>query len=206
MSNEPATRTAAPPAAEAPRGRLIVISGPSGAGKSTVVRELLKPENCPLPLVLSVSATTRKPRPGEIEGVNYFFLSPEEFARRRTAGEFLECSEVFGRGDWYGTLQTQVTTGLAAGKWVILEIDVDGALTVMERSPDCITIFLHSGSLAELERRLRLRNTESEASIQRRLEVAQRELALIPRYRHEVVNRDIPEAVREICTLLSQYA
>jgi guanylate kinase len=175
------------------RGRLIVISGPSGAGKSTVVRELLKRENCPLPLVLSVSATTRQPRPGEIDGVNYFFLSHDEFARRRTASEFLECSEVFGRGDWYG-------------KWVILEIDVEGALTVMERSPDCITIFLHSGSLAELERRLRLRNTESEASIQRRLEVAQRELALIPRYRYEVVNRDIPEAVREICSLLSQYA
>lgn len=212
MSNELPRRAAVPPAATALpaaaalRGRLIVISGPSGAGKSTVVRELLKPENCPLPLVLSVSATTRQPRPGEIDGINYFFLSPEEFARRRSAGEFLEYSEVFGRGDWYGTLQTQVTTGLAAGKWVILEIDVEGALTVMERSPDCITIFLHSGSLTELERRLRLRNTESETSIQRRLEVAQRELALIPCYRHEVVNRDIPQAVREICSLLSQYA
>ncbi|MCU0880717.1 MAG: guanylate kinase [Pirellulaceae bacterium] len=206
MSNDPSPPTETSPGERTLRGRLIVISGPSGAGKSTVVRELLKRENCPLPLVLSVSATTRQPRPGEIDGVNYFFLSHDEFARRRTASEFLECSEVFGRGDWYGTLQSQVTTGLAAGKWVILEIDVEGALTVMERSPDCITIFLHSGSLAELERRLRLRNTESEASIQRRLEVAQRELALIPRYRYEVVNRDIPEAVREICSLLSQYA
>ena len=206
MSSDLPPRTPALQSPSAARGRLIVISGPSGAGKSTVVRELLKREICPLPLALSVSATTRPPRPGEIDGVNYFFLPHDEFARRRTAGEFLECSEVFGRGDWYGTLQSQVTTGLAAGKWVILEIDVEGALTVMERSPDCITIFLHSGSLAELERRLRQRNTESEESIQRRLEVAQRELTQIPRYRHEVVNRDIPQAVREICSLLSQYA
>src|SRR5688572_14577866 len=94
-------------------GRLVVISGPSGAGKSTVVRRLLA--ECPLPLVLSVSATTRKARPGEVDGVNYFFLSREEFSRRREAGEFLECKEVFGRGDWYGTLQSQVSAGLAAG-------------------------------------------------------------------------------------------
>ncbi len=183
-------------------GRLVVISGPSGAGKSTVVRQLLA--DCPLPLALSVSATTRKPRPGEVEGVNYFFLSQEEFSRRRETGEFLECKEVFGRGDWYGTLQSQVTSGLSAGKWVLLEIDVEGALAVQARHPDVLTIFLHSGSLVELERRLRQRNTETEDSIRRRLEVARRELSFQQRYRYHVINRDVPQAVREICEILSR--
>jgi guanylate kinase len=184
-------------------GRLVVISGPSGAGKSTVVRELLRPGSCPLPLVLSVSATTRKPRQEEVDGQNYFFLSHAEFARRKAAGEFLECKEVFGQGNWYGTLQSQVASGLAAGKWVILEIDVEGATDVMERHPDLLSIFIHSGSIDELERRLRLRNTETEDSIRRRLEVARRELAFKDRYRYEVINRDVPEAVREICEILS---
>jgi guanylate kinase len=184
-------------------GRLVVISGPSGAGKSTVVRELIA--TCPLPLMLSVSATTRKARPGEVDGVNYFFLSQDEFARRRAAGEFLECKEVFGRGDWYGTLQSQVASGLAAGKWVILEIDVEGTLAVLAQHPKVITIFLHSGSLEELERRLRQRNTESEESLRRRLEVARRELSQKDRYRHEVINRSVPDAVREICDLLARY-
>ena len=187
-------------------GRLVVISGPSGAGKSTVVRELLRPANCPLPLVLSVSATTRKPRPGEVEGVDYFFLTHEEFARRKAAGEFVECKEVYGRKDWYGTLQSQVASGLAAGKWVILEIDVEGAADVMQKHPQALTIFLHVGSVEELERRLRGRNTETEESIRRRLEVARRELAYKDRYRYEVINRDVPQAVREICELLSRHA
>jgi guanylate kinase len=168
------------------------------------VRRLLA--ECPLPLVLSVSATTRKARPGEEDGVNYFFLSQAEFGRRREAGEFLECKEVFGRGDWYGTLQTQVSAGLAAGKWVLLEIDVDGTLAVLEQYPDVLTIFLHSGSLEELERRLRQRNTETEDSIRRRLDVASRELSLADRYRHQVTNRDVSQAVRDICEILTRHA
>jgi guanylate kinase len=188
------------------RGHLVVISGPSGAGKSTVVRELIRPGNCPLPLVLSVSATTRQPRQGEVDGQNYFFLSHEEFARRRAAGEFLECKEVYRQGNWYGTLQSQVASGLAAGKWVILEIDVEGALAVQEKHPDVLTIFLHSGSIEELERRLIQRNSETEESIRRRLEVARRELAFQDRYRYQVVNRDVSQAVREICELLTSHA
>jgi guanylate kinase len=184
-------------------GKLVIISGPSGAGKSTVVRRLL--ERCPLPLVLSVSATTRAPRPGEQHGAEYYFLTHEEFFRRRQAGEFLECKEVFGRGHWYGTLHAEVATGLAAGKWVILEIDVEGAVTVIRQRPEAITVFLHPGSPVELERRLRFRGTETEESIQRRLEVARREMTFLGHYRHAVINDDIERATGEICGILKSY-
>lgn len=184
-------------------GKLIVISGPSGAGKSTVVQQLLG--DCPLPLSLSVSATTRPARPGEVHGRDYWFLSSEEFAVRKENGDFLECKEVFGRGYWYGTLAGTVSTGLNAGKWVILEIDVQGAASVLERYPDAITIFIHPGSIEELERRLRHRGTESEESIARRLEVASEELAMMHRYRHEVINREIAQAVKDLCGLLKNY-
>jgi len=182
--------------------RLVIISGPSGAGKSTVVRELL--EKCPLPLVMSVSATTRKPRKGESEGEDYYFLSPDQFAARRQAGDFLECKEY--AGNWYGTLQSQVTAGLAEGKWVILEIDVEGTLAVLERHAEALTIFVHSGSIEELERRLRARNTESEEALARRLTTASRELAKKSRYRYEVINRDVQVAVREVCEILLRHA
>ena len=132
-----------------------------------MVRELIA--QCPLPLVHSVSATTRQPRQGEIDGVDYFFLTPEQFAERRLHDDFLECKEY--AGNWYGTLQSQVTTGLAEGKWVILEIDVEGTLAVLEKHPESLTIFIHSGSVEELERRLRARNTESEEALGRRLEI-----------------------------------
>jgi len=189
--------------AEPPTGRLVIISGPSGAGKSTVVRQLLT--DCPLPLKLSVSATTRQPRPAERDGVDYHFLSKEEFIRRREAGGFLEWMEVFGRGDFYGTLRDETTTGLATGKWVVLEIDIEGTLSVIPQYPEVITIFLDPGSMEELERRLRHRGTESEESTQRRLEVARREMAMSDRYRYRVVNDRVDRAVREICDILTSH-
>jgi len=182
--------------------RLVVISGPSGAGKSTVVRELMK--SCPLPLHWSISATTRQPREGEVEGEDYFFLTPEQFAARRAAGDFLESKQY--AGNWYGTLQSQVTAGLAEGKWVLLEIDVEGTLAVLEKHPDALTIFVHSGSIEELERRLRARKTESEDALARRLETAKRELAKMDRYRYHVINRDAHQAVRDVCNILLQHA
>lgn len=181
-------------------GKLVVISGPSGVGKSTVVRQVL--EHCGPGLKLSVSATTRPPRPGEQDGVDYYFLSDAEFMRRREAGDFLECIEVFGRGHWYGTLWAEVRSSLSQGKWVILEIDVDGAGEVMSQFPDAVTIFIRPESTEELERRLRSRGTESEDSVQRRLAVARHELLLADRYEHQVVNVTVPAAVDQICEIL----
>jgi guanylate kinase len=183
-------------------GRLIIISGPSGAGKSTVVRELLN--RCPLPLRLSVSATTRPPRPGEQNGREYFFHTKEEFAELRSSGALLECKEVFGVGHWYGTLRDQVSTGLRDGKWVILEIDVQGAMAVLEHPEfNPITLFIHPGSMEELERRLRSRGTESEEMISRRLETAAAEMRYMPRYQYEIINGAVDAAVTEICQILN---
>jgi guanylate kinase len=182
---------------------LVVISGPSGVGKSTVVRGVL--DRLSPQVRLSVSATTRSPRPGEVEGRDYYFLSPEEFARRRGAGDFLECVEVFGQGHWYGTLWSEVRSSLAAGKWVILEIDVDGALEVFAKFPDAASIFIRPDSMEELERRLRARGTEGEEAIQRRLAAARRELALADRYEQQVVNVTVPRAVDDVCRIFREY-
>jgi guanylate kinase len=182
--------------------RLIVLSGPSGVGKSTVLRELLARH--PDRLRLSVSATTRPPRPGETEGVDYYFLSPEEFAHHREAGQFLECCEVFGHGCWYGTLLSEVTPSPNDQKWVILDIDVEGADKVRRQFPDVPTIFLRPSSEAELERRLRARGTESEEAVGRRLEVARRELARADQYQFQVINDTVDRAVDRITEILAQ--
>ena len=181
---------------------MVIVSGPSGAGKTTLLERVY--QQCPLPLVASISATTRPPRPGERDGVDYYFLSREEFASRRATGEFLESCEVFGQGDWYGTLRSEVTPSLAAGKWVVLEIDVQGTRAVLQHYPQAVTIFVEPGSVAELERRLRDRGTENDAALRRRLDVARRELAAADLYRHRVINDDIDRATREICDILKR--
>jgi guanylate kinase len=157
-----------------------------------------------LPLELSVSATTRSPRPGEVDGKDYHFLSHKSFTQKREAGEFLEAKEVFGLGTWYGTLRSVVSAGLNQGKWVILEIDVQGALAVLDVNPNAITIFIDPGSMEQLEKRLRDRGTDSQEAIQRRLQVAKDELGFMHRYRHRIVNDSIEDAVNEACRLLGE--
>lgn len=181
-------------------GKLVVVSGPSGVGKSTVVSEVL--DRFPDRLRLSVSATTRPPRPGEQDGVHYHFLTDEQFSERRQQDEFVETIEVFGRGHWYGTLWSEVRPFLAAGKWVLLEIDVDGAENVLKQFDAPVSIFIRPDSFEELERRLRSRATENEASIERRLSVARRELELADRYEYQVVNETVVQAVEDICQIL----
>lgn len=183
---------------EAGRGRLVVLSGPSGSGKGTVLGRLLR--QCRLPLVRSVSATTRAARSGEVNGRDYYFLTPEQFDQRRAAGEFLECAEVFGQ--WYGTLHSEVQQRLEAGQWVVLEIDVQGCQTVCRQYREAITIFLSTPSLDEYGARLRRRGTEDEQAIRRRVETAAHELTFADRYQHRVVNDDVDRAVAEICQIL----
>jgi len=182
-------------------GKLVVISGPSGVGKTTLLRRLLDTYR---ELIPSVSATTRPPRAGERDGVDYHFLPAGEFERRREAGEFLECCRVYGREHWYGTLLAEVTPRLAAGKWVVLEIDVEGTLSVLEKYPEAITIFVEPRHPDQLLERLRGRGTESPDAIARRLEVATRELSQAHRYRHRVVNEDVAEALDRVRTILAE--
>ncbi|NQT38699.1 MAG: guanylate kinase [Planctomycetes bacterium] len=182
--------------ATVPRGKLIIVSGPSGAGKTSVLRRVFAETS--VPLVASVSATTRPPRAGEVDGVDYRFLTPEEFDRRRRQDEFIECFEVFGSGYWYGTLESEVTPGLDAGEWVVLEIDVQGAMAVLERFPDALSFFIRTSSLDQLEQRLRGRGTESEEALKRRIDEARNELEFADRYRYQVINDDLDHAVREI--------
>lgn len=194
--------------AEATPGQLVIISGPSGVGKSTVVAGLI--ERLAPAIRLSVSATTREPRPGEVDGQQYHFLSAEEFAARREAGDFLECMEVYGRGHWYGTLFEEVRPSLARGQWVILEIDVDGARKAREQFPEAVSVFITVGGETqderdqELERRLRDRRTDSEEAIVRRLDVARREMLLADTYKYQVVNDDLETTIGEIADILAQ--
>ena len=185
-------------------GKLVIISGPSGVGKSTVVKRLL--EECELPLRLSVSATTRSPRQGEVEGKHYHFLTLKEFERRKDTGEFLECFEPYGNGVWYGTLRETVASGINAGDWVILEIEVNGAMEVMKAFPQAITIFITPKSAEQLKRQLENRGTEDAEATRRRLQRAEYELSLSDRYHHRVVNTTVEQAVREICDILNTHA
>ncbi len=177
------------------RGPLIILSGPSGSGKSTVIQRLLA--DPPGPLRMSVSATTRLPRPGEIDGTDYHFWTADRFERELGQGAFLEHAIVHGTGS-YGTLRTEVEPYLASGRGVVLDIDVQGAEQVRELWPDHVSVFLKAPSMAEYERRLRARGTEDEATIGRRLETAWAELAHAPGYQYQIINDDLARATAEL--------
>jgi guanylate kinase len=176
------------------RGPLIVLSGPSGSGKSTVIARLLAPAD--LPLRLSVSVTTRPPRPQEQDGIHYYFWARDRFEVERAAGGFLEWAEVFG--NYYGTLRREVEPYRATGTGVILDIDVQGAAQVRRQCPEAVTVFLRTSSLAAYEQRLRQRGTESEPAIARRVAAARCELEHAREYDSEVVNDDLGQAVAEL--------
>lgn len=178
---------------------LYVISGPSGVGKGTVCRELLAQSEA---LTLSISATTRAPRAGEVDGVNYHFLSKEDFVQRVENGDFLEWAEVYG--NFYGTLRSAVQSELDKGRNVLLEIDTAGARQVKKLMPEAVLIFLAPPSPQELLRRLKERNTDSPEEIAKRQLCLQDELAQKVYYDHVLVNEQVADTVQQICRIVSQ--
>lgn len=176
-----------------PRGsvaKVFVITGPSGVGKGTLIRALL--DRIPA-LELAVSATTRAPRPGEQDGVAYHFLSPEQFAARIEAGEFVEWAEY--SGNRYGTLRSELERRLASGVPVVLEIELQGARQVREKMPEAVQAFIAPPSGEALRARLVERGTDTPEQVQRRLETATAELAAQPEFPHVVVNDRLEDAV-----------
>ena len=182
-------------------GHLFIISGPSGAGKGTLVREVARrmPD-----MWVSVSATTRTPRPGERDGVDYFFLTPAEFEGRVRAGEFLEHAQV--HGSWYGTLRTAVERRIAHGMDVILEIDPQGAFQVRKRMDRSRLIFVKAPTTEDLEKRIRNRGAETDEQIRTRLETARSEMELEGSYDHVVINDDVPHAVDDLIAYISSVS
>lgn len=181
--------------------QVVVLSGPAGSGKTTIVQRLLN--ESPVKLRMSVSATTRPPRDGEVDGRDYYFLTDQQFQQARSRGELLEWAEVHRTGYWYGTLRSELDRAREEGAWALLEVDVEGALNVLEQYPDAVTIFLKTTSIDVYEQRLRDRGTETEEAIQRRLQTARDELESAGRYRHVVVNDDLGRAVHDICAILA---
>lgn len=180
-------------------GHLYVISGPSGVGKGTIINELLKDSS--LNLTLSVSCTTRKPRPNEIEGVNYYFLTEDTFETLINEGNFLEYANVFG--SYYGTPKDKVLEKLQNGVNVLLEIDVQGAMQVKKNYKDAILIFIMPPSEEELLNRLKGRATETPEQIERRILQAQSEMNYKDKYDFIVVNDKITDTVAEIKSILN---
>ncbi len=183
-----------------PRGLLIVVSGPSGVGKNTVISNLF---NYLPNLNYSISATTRAPRQGEIDGKNYFFLSDSEFTQRIAAGDFLEWAQVYRH--YYGTPRSYVEKMLTGGLDLVLDIDVQGAAQIKKALPEAILIFLAPPSLSELKMRLMGRKTELESEIMLRLKNIDKELQAVPEYDYFIVNREIDLTCRQIeCIIQSE--
>ncbi|HEY7236675.1 MAG TPA: guanylate kinase [Gemmatimonadaceae bacterium] len=175
----------------------IILSAPSGGGKTTIARELLRRRT---DLGYSVSCTTRAPRVGEVDGRDYYFLSSAEFERRRDGGEFAESAQV--HGNMYGTLRSEVERVLAAGKHVVMDIDVQGAQQIVRAFPQSVTIFVLPPSAETLLERLRQRQTESKEQLARRLQSALQELQAVDLYQYVVVNDDLPKAVARVSAII----
>lgn len=179
------------------RGLLVVVSGPSGCGKGTVLGRLLKEDSN---VFYSVSATTRAPRPGEVDGVNYFFLTKEQFEEKIRDGGMLEYACYVG--NYYGTPSQAVEEQRAVGHDVILEIEVQGAMQVKEKCPDAVFVFIMPPSMEELRRRLIDRQTESEEVVNSRLKTAEKEMKAVPCYDYVVINDEVENAVERLKAVL----
>ena len=184
-------------ATDTEKGLLIVFSGPSGCGKGTLVSEILKRRD---DTVLSVSVTTRAPREGEIDGVHYYFITNEQFERMIAEDALLEYARY--SGNYYGTPRAAVENQLRAGRNVILEIEVQGAMQVMSNCDEYVSVFLTVPSMEELERRLRGRGTEEESRIQARLNAAAFELSHIDRYQYTILNDEVDAAAEQFNTII----
>ncbi|MDQ0148888.1 guanylate kinase [Eubacterium multiforme] len=180
------------------KGVLLVISGPSGAGKGTICKALLEKHK---DIYLSVSATTRDPRVGEVEGVNYFFTTKEQFLQKVEEGDFLEHAEVYG--NYYGTPKSSVQKMLNEGRDVILEIDIQGALKVKENCEEGIFIFILPPSMEELKQRIIKRGSETPESLMRRFKSAYKEINYISKYNYAVVNDEIDIAVSKLEAIIT---
>lgn len=180
------------------KGKLLVISGPSGAGKSTVIGRLMELRD---DVCFSVSVTTRPPRPGEEDGKDYFFVTPQRFQELAEGGFLLENAEYVGNR--YGTPRGYVESRILEGKNVVLDIEVQGASQVQKNCPDAVTVFILPPSGEELERRLRHRNTDSDEKIRERLLQAKRECAEAGKYGYIVVNDDPDKAAKELDSIIT---
>ena len=181
------------------RGRLIVVSGPSGVGKDTVVSKYLERNSN---TYLSVSCTSRAPREGEVDGINYIFLSREEFEERISNGDFLEYAEY--NGNYYGTPKYKMEEELDKGKDVILVIEVQGALKVKKLMPDALFIFILPPSINELKERLPGRGTDSPESIEGRIRTALKEIDISDEYDYQIINDDLDKTVTEFENIIKK--
>ncbi|WP_238858633.1 guanylate kinase [Clostridium sp. YIM B02569] len=180
------------------RGLLIVISGPSGAGKGTICKRFMEKNK---DVMLSVSATTRSPRVGEVEGINYFFMSKEQFLEKIESNDFLEYAEVYD--NYYGTPKSNVEEMLQSGKDVILEIDIQGALKVKENTREGVFVFILPPSMEELKQRIINRGSETNESLMKRFKSAYKEINFISKYNYAVVNDKVEIAVEKLEAIIS---
>ena len=186
------------------KGKLIIVSAPSGSGKSTIVRWLME-QHPELKLYFSVSCTSRQPRGTEQDGVDYFFLQPDEFRQKIANGEFLEYEEVY-TDRFYGTLKAQVERQREAGQNVVFDVDVKGGVNIKRYYGDeAMSLFIQPPSVEELRRRLKGRATDTPEAIQQRLDKAEYELTFAPKFDHIVVNDDLETAKQEALRLLKDF-